>query len=130
MGKRQVRRFVVAVAAAVGVLALAAPAGADPTNAPSAITFEDTVCVSLTDGPPVVTTFVVNGGGRAGAHTELGEFQPLALDVTFNGEPDPDSSFVKNNVGKSDYICQGEATLDTPDGPVTIAFTARGEFKP
>jgi len=57
-------------------------------------------------------------------------FQPLGLEVTVNGQPDLDTSFVKNNVGKSEYICGGEATLETPDGPATIAFVALGQFKP
>jgi hypothetical protein len=57
-------------------------------------------------------------------------FQPLGLEVTVNGQPDLDTSFVKNNVGKSEYICRGEATLETPDGPATIAFVALGQFKP
>jgi hypothetical protein len=130
MGKRRMRRVVVGAAAAVTVVALAGPAGAAPTGSKNAITFPDTFCSSLTGGPAIVTDFVVNGGGRGGAHTAFGEFQPLLLEVTFNGQPDLDTSFVKNNVGKSEYFCQGETTLETPDGPATIAFAALGQFKP
>jgi hypothetical protein len=130
MRQRHVRRYVVGAATAAAVVAMGAPAGAAPTNAKNSITFPDTFCSSLTGGAPVVTDFVVNGNGRAGAHTALGQFQPLALEVTVNGEPDLDTSFVKHNVGKSEYICRGEATLESPDGPVTISFVALGEFKP
>jgi len=131
MGKRRVRRIVVVGAVAgAAVVAMAAPAGADPTGAKNAITFESTECTSLTGGDPIVTTFVVNGGGRGGAHTAFGEFQPLALEVTFNGQPDLDSNFVKNNVGKSEYICRGETTLLIPGGPATLGFVALGQFKP
>jgi hypothetical protein len=130
MGKRRMRRFVVGAGAAVTVVALAGPAGAAPTGSKNAITFPDTFCSSLTGGPAIVTDFVVNGGGRGGAHTAFGEFQPLALEVTFNGDTDPKSNFIKNNVGKSEYFCQGETTFDTPEGQVTIAFAALGQFKP
>jgi hypothetical protein len=109
---------------------MATPADAAPTNAKNSLTFVDTVCTNL--NPPNVTRvldFVVNGNGRAGAHTVEGIFQPLSLAITFNGQPDP-RSFVKANVGKADWSCNGQATIPTPDGPAVIAFTALGQFKP
>ena len=72
--------------------------------------------------------FVVNGGGRAGAHTSVGNFQPLALFVTVDGVLEPESSFEKNNVGKSRWICLGETTVDFGGGPTVIAFRAFGNF--
>jgi hypothetical protein len=110
---------------------MAAPAGADPSNAPSSLTFKDVVCTNL--NPPNVTRkldFVVNGGGRGGAHTAMGIFQPLALELSFNGVPSPEDSFVKGKATKADWSCNGQTTLYTPDGPVVIAFTALGQFKP
>jgi hypothetical protein len=131
MKQRQVRWFVVGAAAAASVVAIAAPAGASPSNAKNSITFVDTVCTNL--NPPNITRkldFVVNGNGRDGAHTAMGIFQPLALEVSVNGVASPEDSFVKHNVGKADWGCNGQATLDTPGGPVVIAFTALGQFKP
>src|SRR4051794_36173479 len=61
--------------AAVSVVAMAAPAGADPSNAKNSITFVDAVCTNV--NPPNIymkLDFVVNGNGRAGAHTPAGIF--------------------------------------------------------
>jgi hypothetical protein len=131
MRQRHVRRFVIGAAAAVAVVATAAPAGAAPTNARNSLTFVDTVCTNL--NPPNVTRkldFVVNGDGRGGAHTDAGIFQPLTLIVTANGQFDPSSSFIKNNADKAQWSCNGQTTVDFGGGPVVIAFTATGNFKP
>jgi hypothetical protein len=51
--------------------------------------------------------------------------------VTFNGQPDPDTSFAKQQTDrKAEYRCSGSVTIATPQGPATIAFTALGQFKP
>jgi len=115
----------VAVAAALG---FATPALAAPTNGANAIIFPGTECVAPDTGESVTVDFVVNGGGRAGAHTSVGNFQPLALFVTVDGVLDPETSFEKNNVGKSRWICLGEATVDFGGGPSVIAFRAFGNF--
>ena len=114
-----------AVAAAVG---FGTPALAAPTNGASALVFPGTECVAPDTGESVTVDFVVNGGGRAGAHASVGHFQPLALFVTIDGVLDPGSSFEKNNVGKSRWICLGETTVDFGGGPTTIAFRAFGNF--
>jgi hypothetical protein len=116
---------------AAGVVGMAGAASAAPSNAPSSLTFVPTTCTSLTGGTPIVTMFVVNGGGRGPGISPVGVFQPLTLDVTFNGQPDPDTSFAKQQTDrKADYSCSGSATIETPQGTATIAFTALGQFKP
>jgi hypothetical protein len=124
------RRLIAAAAAVVGVAALASPAGAAPTNAKNSLTFVDTVCTNL--NPPNVTRtldFVVNGGGRGVAHTPAGVFQPLSLELRVNGELSLGDSFEKNNVGKADWSCNGQTTIEDPEaGPIVISFTALGTF--
>jgi hypothetical protein len=123
------KRLLIGAVAAVAAVGVGIPAAsAAPTNGAHAIVFPGTECVAPDTGESVTVDFVVNGGGRAGAHTSVGNFQPLALFVTVNGDPDPDTSFQKNNVGKSNWICLGEATVDFGDGPTVIAFTAFGNF--
>ena len=115
----------VAVAAAVG---FATPAMAAPTNGATALVFPGTECVAPDTGESVTVDFVVNGGGRAGAHSSVGNFHPLALFVSFDGVLDPESSFEKNNVDRSRWICMGETTADFGGGPTVIAFRAFGNF--
>jgi hypothetical protein len=131
MGQRQVRRLVIGAAAAVAVVAMAAPAGAAPTNSPSSLTFAGVECIGLVGQPPLVTDFTVVGNGNGIAHTGAGIFQPLALSVTINGEPDPEGeNFVKPGARKAEWECHGETTFDTPEGSVTISFVALGVFHP
>jgi hypothetical protein len=118
--------------AAVGGGVLASGASAGPANSPTSLTFEDVECLGLLGQPDaVVTDFTVVGNGNGVAHSGAGIFQPLALEVTINGEPDPEGDdFVKPGVGKSEWRCTGETTFDTPGGPVTISFAALGLFHP
>ena len=58
------------------------------------------------------------------------EFQPLSLQVYFNGQLDVSGSYIKKNVGKAEWSCNGQTTVPTPDGPAVIAFTALGNFHP
>jgi hypothetical protein len=128
MRQRQVRRFVVGAAAAVAVVAMGAPAGAAPTNSPSSLTFEDVECFGLVGQPAVlVTDFTVVGNGNGIAHTGVGIFQPLALEVT---PDDENQNFVKPGVRKAEWRCVGATTFDTPEGPFTISFVALGVFHP
>jgi hypothetical protein len=136
LGRGKMRRLLVGgvvavVSVAAGFVGMAGAASAAPSNAPSSLTFVPTVCTSLTGGAPIVTMFVVNGSGRGPGISPVGVFQPLSLAVTVNGEPDSDTSFVKQQADrKSEYRCSGSATIVTPDGPATIAFIALGQFKP
>jgi len=91
----------------------------------------DTVCTNL--NPPNVTRktdFVVNGNGRGPGISPAGVFQPLSLQVYFNGQLDVSGSYIKKNVGKAEWSCNGQTTVPTPDGPAVIAFTALGNFHP
>jgi hypothetical protein len=122
---------VIGAAAAGAVVATAAPAIAAPTNSPSSLTFEGVECLGLVGQPALVTDFTVVGNGNGIAHTAVGIFQPLALSVTVNGEPDPDGdNFVKPGARKAEWECHGETTFGTPEGPVTISFVALGVFHP
>jgi hypothetical protein len=105
-------------------------ASAGPSGSPSSLTFEDVECLGLVgQQDALVTDFTVVGNGSGIAHTAAGIFQPLALEVTINGEPDPEGeNFVKPGVGKSEWRCTGEASFDTPEGPVTIRFVGLGLF--
>jgi hypothetical protein len=123
-----VRALVASVVAVVASLGLAAPALAAPTNAPSALVFDPTTCRGLQGQATLGLIFTVNGGGMGVAHTSDGRiFQPLALFVTVNGEVVQVVN--KNNAGKAEYTCTGDATVEGPDGPAEITFIASGVFK-
>jgi hypothetical protein len=128
MRQRQVRTFVAGAAAAAAMVAMAAPAGADPTHSPSSLTFENVECLGLVGQPALVTDFVVVGNGNGIAHTGAGIFTPIVLDVTVNGEAEP--TVQKGNPDNAEWECSGTTSFDTPGGPVTISFVADGVFHP
>jgi hypothetical protein len=118
------------VVVAVGALS-AGPAFAAPSNAKSSLTFVGVECENLNSGETLTTDFVVNGNGDWGAaHSPEGTFQPLALDLTFTGPFGTESeSLAKNNVGKANWTCSGQATITDPEfGDFTITFVALGNF--
>ena len=123
------RLFVGGALALVFSVSAAGPVSADPSNAPSSITFPDVFCVNP-QFDIIITDFVVNGQGRSGAHIAEGIVHPLSLEVyevLDNGVLVlvPEESFIKNNADKADWFCAGQVTLDSPEGPVTVAFLAR-----
>ena len=132
------RKLIGGALAFISVSVTAPAVSAAPSNAPSSVTFPNAICVTP-PGDVLITDFVVNGQGRSGAHTDVGIVHPLLLEVyqvLDNGILVllPEESFVKNNFDNLSptvgWICAGQVTLDTPDGPFTLAFLARATISP
>lgn len=121
------KRFLVGLAAAVGVLVMAVPAGAAPTNAPSSLTFPFVTC-TIGSRSLLHTSFVVNGNGEGPAFSPTeGVFVAKSLTVIVNGQ-DTGEGYTKPGADEATYQCSGTTVTGPVDEPVVISFVATGDF--
>lgn len=123
------RKWLVGAVAAAGVLAVAVPAQAAPSNAPSSTFFPGVLCVSNTT--VLVTDFVINGQGNwTPAHTEVGVIKPVSIILTgtdpVTGEELFSEVLIKNNADtRAEFLCTGSNVQLSPTGePTIISFLA------
>ena len=122
-----------AAVAAAGALALVQGAGADPTNAKSAL------IVDLTCDNGQSYQVAVNGDGEFTPAHVIGSssvFIPQAFNLTFSFTPpggptesETDTSS-KRNVHGNLTTCSIDFTQETPEGTFSLSGTATGFFTP
>ena len=128
------RRLLVLVASgAIAVMAIAATAGADPTNAKNAQQLQ-AVCGTQT------LTVVVNGNGEFTPAHVIGStsiFIPTAFDVTFTFTPTGGSTETETDTSAKAAPIKDTITctipfqsFQSPFGTFTIAGTVTGFFTP